>query len=113
VGAAVESDAGIFTGCNVENASFGLSMCAERVALFAAVAGGARHIVRLVVCCTRADAASPPGTRMPCGACRQVMSELMDPECEVVIDGLGVWRVADLAPVPFQLEERPFLDGPR
>ncbi len=67
VGAAVLTDAGIFYGCNVENASYGLCNCAERTAVFTAVAQGARE-VQLVAVATD-DGGSP------CGACRQVLSE--------------------------------------
>lgn len=70
VGAAVEDDAGrIFTGCNVENATFGLTMCAERVALFKAISEGAGKLVRVAVV-TNTAALTPP-----CGACRQVLWE--------------------------------------
>lgn len=68
VGAAVRTtDGRIFTGCNVENASYGLSNCAERTAVFSAVAAGAREITTVAV------ATEDGGT--PCGACRQVLSE--------------------------------------
>lgn len=79
VGAAVLDAAGnVYTGTNVENASFGLTICAERAALFAAVAAGAleRGIVRVVVVTQRGYP--------PCGACRQVILELA-PDAEVVI----------------------------
>jgi cytidine deaminase len=70
VGAAVLSDDGsIHTGANVENASFGLSICAERNAIFRAVADGARRIEAMVVYTPTADATPP------CGACRQVLAE--------------------------------------
>lgn len=70
VGAAVlASDGRVFTGCNVENLSFGLSICAERNALFQAVAAGVRTISALAVV---ADSRKPVS---PCGACRQVMAE--------------------------------------
>lgn len=73
VGAAVLDSGGRFhSGCNVENASFGLGVCAERNAVAAAVAAGARTIEALVV----VTATSPPAT--PCGACRQVMAEFGD-----------------------------------
>lgn len=70
VGAAVlTSDGRIFTGCNVENASYGLTVCAERVAVFSAVAAGAREVVTVAVC-------TPDGAT-PCGACRQVLAEFV------------------------------------
>jgi cytidine deaminase len=71
VGAAVLSrDGRMFTGANVENASYGLSMCAERVAIFTAISAGVRLIEAVAV-------AGPEGvTTAPCGACRQVISEV-------------------------------------
>ena len=110
VGAAVETDRGIFAGCNVENASYGLTVCAERVALYNAIAAGARHIQCLAVSCLRACATDPPGSRMPCGACRQVMAEFIAPDGTIIVDGAGVWRIEDLMPDAFQLSERHFID---
>jgi cytidine deaminase len=103
VGAAVQTDRGVFVGCNVENASYGLAICAERVALFTAVAAGARGFVRLAVSCISAGPDVPRGSRVPCGACRQVMAEFMPPDATVVVDGVGVWRLADLLPEAFRL----------
>ena len=70
VGAAIEcSDGTVFTGCNVENLSFGLTMCAERVAVGAAVAAGHRDFLCVAV------VAETNGPISPCGACRQVLAE--------------------------------------
>lgn len=70
VGAAVQGAGGrIYSGCNVENASYGLTVCAERVAILKAVSEGEKELVALAVA---ADTATPAS---PCGACRQVMAE--------------------------------------
>jgi cytidine deaminase len=108
VGAAVETEIGVFVGCNIENASYGLAVCAERVALFTAVAAGAKQISRLAVSCLRPAPDSPAAERMPCGACRQVIAEFMLPESEIVVDGAGSWRVAELLPEAFRLANPPF-----
>ena len=111
VGAAVESDIGVTTGVNIENASYGLAVCAERVALFSAIAQGATSFRRLAVSCLEAHADDPSGTRMPCGACRQVIAEFMETDCLILIDGVGAMTVTELLPAAFQLEKRPFLEA--
>lgn len=98
VGAAVEtSDGRIFVGCNVENASYGLTNCAERVAVGAAVAAGCSAIARVVVV-TDTD----PGAA-PCGACRQVLAEF-GPQMEIVAVGTNdsrSWKLDELLPDRF------------
>ncbi len=70
VGAVVETEDGqIFTGCNIENVTYGATVCAERVAIQSAVAAGVRRIKRLAVVCTNSQPC------MPCGICRQVIAE--------------------------------------
>jgi cytidine deaminase len=70
VGAAVLSEDGsVFTGCNIENSSYGLTICAERVALFKAVSEGSTHLTAVALA---TDSEKPA---MPCGACRQVLTE--------------------------------------
>ena len=103
VGAAVATEKGVFIGCNIENASYGLAVCAERVALFNARANGAREFYRLAVSCIVSKPVDPAGSRMPCGACRQVIAEFMAPESRIIVDGAGVWSAASLLPAPFQL----------
>ncbi|MDE2429644.1 MAG: cytidine deaminase [Burkholderiales bacterium] len=85
VGAALQAkDGKVFHGCNVENASYGLCNCAERTALFSAVAAGYRpgDFVRMAV------AGDTDGPIAPCGACRQVMLEIGGPELEVLLTNL-------------------------
>ena len=98
VGAAVETaDGAVYTGCNVENASYGLAICAERVALGAAMTAGARQFRRIAV----VSSSEPPAT--PCGACRQVLAELA-PDAEVIVAGprsVVRWTVAELLPAAF------------
>ncbi|MDR1106029.1 MAG: cytidine deaminase [Treponema sp.] len=89
VGAALACEDGtIFSGCNVENRSFGLTICAERNAVFQAVAAGRRRFAALAI--ATPDSAEPVG---PCGACRQVLSEFMAEDAPVRFGGSGPRRV--------------------
>lgn len=99
VGAALETaDGQIITGCNVENASYGLTVCAERVAVFKAISEGQRSFTRIVVV---ADTESPTP---PCGACRQILWEFGG-DIEVVMANLktvtATLQMRDLLPLPF------------
>jgi cytidine deaminase len=99
VGAAIEAaDGRIFGGCNVENSSYGLTMCAERTAIFRAVAEGAKRFTRIAVV-VDTEKLTPP-----CGACRQVLWDLCG-DVEVVLFNLQgareSWRLADLLPRAF------------
>ena len=101
VGAAVQAaDGRIFAGCNVENASYGATMCAERSAIFAMAAAGERRIVAVCV--------YAPGEpmAMPCGMCRQVMSEFCIDAPVLVAGPRGVLRrsFAALLPEAFRLD---------
>ena len=102
VGAALEaSDGSVFTGCNVENASYGLTICAERAAVCAAVSAGAKRFRRAVV----VSDVDPPAA--PCGACRQVLAEF---GLDLPIDGVGSkqmvsWRLSELLPAAFGPEQ--------
>jgi cytidine deaminase len=106
VGAAVLLDTGaVVLGANIENASYGLTCCAERVAIFAARAQHpAAGIVALAVSAgDDSHQHDDERTRMPCGACRQVMVEFMAPTAQVWIDGVGVRSLGELLPSPFRL----------
>jgi cytidine deaminase len=99
VGAALEAaDGTIVTGCNIENATYGLTICAERVAMFKAISDGHRQFRRIVVV---ADTTAPTP---PCGPCRQILWEFGG-DLEVVLASLrkvtGRYRLSDLLPLPF------------
>ena len=99
VGAALETPAGIIvTGCNVENATYGLTICAERVAIVKAISEGERTFIRVAIV---ADTDNPTPH---CGACRQILWEFGG-DLEIVLANLkeikGVHRLADLLPLPF------------
>ena len=101
VGAAVRDAVGsVYVGCNVESVSYGLTVCAERNAIFAAVAAGARRpFSALAVICLDAS-----GPCMPCGACRQVMEEHLAPEAPVHVGSGGpTFTVAQLLPYAFKM----------
>lgn len=105
VGAAVQcADGSIITGCNVENASYGLSICAERVALFNAISQGKRPI-SLAVSCVDAQGETSLASRMPCGACRQVMQEFLPGDASIHIDGVGTQSLIELLPNAFDLNQ--------
>jgi cytidine deaminase len=89
-----------FVGANVENGSYGLTICAERTAICAGVVAGHRRLARLALSCTDATGALVGGI-VPCGACLQVIAEFGTPDTEIAIDGGGTFRLADFLPRPF------------
>lgn len=106
VGAAVrDADGVIFSGCNVESPTYALSMCAERLAIFSALAGGGRRpIVSLAVACPDAAPGFGAAGRMPCGMCRQLMTEQLAPGAVIWVDGEGRFSLEQLLPMSFALE---------
>lgn len=85
VGAALQcSDGTVITGTNVENRSYGLTVCAERIALFTALSMGLRRFTALAVACPDSEDPIPP-----CGACRQVLSEFVDMNFPILYKGAG------------------------
>ncbi len=103
VGAAIRMDGKVFTGANVENASYGGTICAERSAIVAAVSAGCRRLELLAVS-TGAEAGSPLGQRSPCGLCRQVVGEFAAETLLVLLDAgrdADGRLLADI--VPFEL----------
>jgi cytidine deaminase len=99
VGAAIEDSSGrIHTGCNVENATYGLTICAERVAVFKAISEGARQFTRVAV------AADTDTLTPPCGACRQILWEFCGDVELTLVNPRGkteTFRLKDLFPRPF------------
>jgi cytidine deaminase len=99
VGAALETaDGAVITGCNVENATYGLTICAERVAVFKALSDGHRAFTRIAIV---ADTEAPTP---PCGACRQILWEFGG-DLEIILANLtgeaGRHRLSALLPLPF------------
>lgn len=110
VGAAILAGGQVFTGANVENASYGLTTCAERTAAFAAVLAGHRRFDAIAVSCVdvpEENAALHPEMLMPCGACRQLLAEFADAETLILVDRAGEFRLSDLLPHAFRLRTRP------
>lgn len=107
VGAALRVSGQSYSGANVENASYGLSMCAERTAMFSAVHAGSQSLEEVVVITD----ASPPSS--PCGACRQVLFEFANDANAVVVTAINPkgeqrsWTLAQLLPDGFKGDELP------
>src|SRR3982751_4634337 len=107
VGAAlVAADGRVFTGCNIENSTFGLTMCAERVAIFKAVSEGAKEISKIAVVADH-DNITPP-----CGCCRQMIWEFASEDTEVILANMSgdvqKFDIKDLFPEAFDAR---FLEG--
>ncbi len=103
VGAAVLTRGGkVYRGCNVENASYGMTICAERVALFSALAAGERDFRAIAVACINGNP-NQPSSLMPCGACRQVMAEFLASDTYVIVAGVRTFYLSELLPLPFEL----------
>ncbi len=103
VGAALlAKDGRVFKGCNIENASYGATNCAERTALFKAVSEGCREFEKIAVVASSGEYASP------CGICRQVLFEFM-PDGKIILDsrekGMVTYSVQELLPVGFRGED--------
>ena len=104
VGAAILGGHGIYTGANVENASYGLTLCAERAAFAKAISEGERAFRAIAVACIDATEIEQNIQEfMPCGACRQWMVEFAR-DAEIIICGANrIFRVEELLPMAFQL----------
>lgn len=104
VGAAIEfTDGGIYPGANVENVSYGLTICAERTAVVAGVVAGGQRLVRVAISCFDSAGDLVP-TVVPCGACLQVLAEFGGGDTAVIIDGGGQFQLRDFVPHPFAAE---------
>jgi cytidine deaminase len=110
VGAALLSaDGRVFTGCNVENGSYSATMCAERTALFSAVAAGARAFQAIAIAGGEEGMPLRPACP-PCGVCRQALSEFFVPDARVILgqeEHLTAIPFSELFPAPFALSDPP------
>lgn len=107
VGAAyLMEDGTIYSGCNIENASYGAANCAERTAIFKAISEGRRDFKALALC--GGHKGEIDKACYPCGICRQVLNEFCDKDMEIVVvtkDGYELTTVAGLLPHSFSLED--------
>lgn len=100
VGAVALCGEKIYIGCNIENASFGATICAERCAIFKVVSDGCTKIDKIVIVCSTHDFA------YPCGICRQVMTEFMDENGIIVVTNdkeIREYKLSDLMPESFRM----------
>lgn len=100
--AVLVTDKGIFTGVNIENASYGLTMCAERVAIYKAVSEGSKKFYLMLIY-------SPDIKPYPCGACRQVMAEFFEKNTKIIVSDGNTheeFTLANLLPYTFRLKEK-------
>lgn len=105
VGAAIvfENAPRVYSGCNVENASYGLTICAERVAACAGVAAGFNKISDVAIALLDKNK-QPAQCFMPCGACRQFLAEFATDKTRVIVDNYGSWQFGDLLPHAFRCQ---------
>ena len=103
VGAALLTKSGkVYTGCNIENASFGATNCAERTAIFKAISEGERQFSAIAVVGGKRQ--DPPSFCAPCGICRQVMAEFCDSDFRILLgnsDKLEAYTLAAILPLSF------------
>lgn len=102
VGSAVLTDIGVFTGSNIENSSYSLTICAERVSIYKAVTNRAKNFIAMAI-------SSPDIMPYPCGACLQVMSEFCADDFMIIVDGPGTSEFTTLEklfPKRFRIENR-------
>ena len=101
--AALGEDGEVYTGCNIVNSSYGACICAERVAICKCISGGCRTVRKIAICSTG------EGQTFPCGICRQVMSEFMEEDAEILLgtpDGdFYSYTLQELMPNSFVLHD--------
>lgn len=106
VGAAVvfkELPHTLFRGVNVENASYGLTICAERAAIFAGIASGGKKLAAVAIACKNKDNETI-ACFQPCGACLQVIAEFAEQDTLIFLHQRGEFKLADFLPAPFMLK---------
>ena len=107
VGAALLTEDGkVYTGCNIENASYGATVCAERTAIFKAVSEGAECITAIAI--SGGEEGSAGDVCPPCGICRQVMAEFCRKDCKIILgnaEHCKVYTLSELLPLSFALPD--------
>lgn len=107
VGAALLAENGrVYTGCNIENATFTPTICAERTAFFGAVAGGVRKFKAIAVVGGKEEE-DPRGECPPCGVCRQVMREFCDDDFKIILgtpENFRVYKLTEILPLSFSVK---------
>lgn len=104
VGAALRcADGSVFTGCNVENASYSLTLCAERNAIVQAVAAGNRSFRSIAIVGGKTEEQAVTQPCYPCGACLQVLAEFCEPDFPVLLSD-GVHKLSEFLPMQFHLD---------
>lgn len=105
VGAALKGESGrIYTGCNVENSSYSMTICAERNAFFQAIAAGERHFRTITIVGGRNKEEAESKPCVPCGACLQVLSEFCGSDFPILLAD-GVHKLGDFLPNQFRLDD--------
>ena len=111
VGAALIAGSGkVYTGCNIENAAYSPTNCAERTAIFKAVSEGEREVLKIAIVAGKKELTSPlPAYAAPCGVCRQVIAEFAKADAEIILakspEDYEIFKLSDILPLSFTAKD--------